>query len=339
MKHRWIMILIIVFGLTACSSGGNSPKSNQDDESTINPSKTYEEFNLNLSSGPADLGRLNMSLTKLGAFQSVFNFTFNGEDDWVYQVETRYDGKLIEYNLEIIGVAESIDPGDVRLVNNSGINQMIGPGTDNLCVQFPDEMNTGVLFISPVDVINPDILIQDWEITKNQPFLEREADIHTTSQDYYYGWEDIDAELVIDTKTGAILRYTFDAVGSDPLYGNGAGLIHGEFIVEEIGPQKIHQVAGCEIPVPIPADARNIVILTGMYSFESDLGPVKLDQFFDRELLINGWGRQSAQVNDDAREGILIYFTSSQTLTIHIQAKDTEDFSEGFQVTLFLEDN
>ncbi|MEN8241499.1 MAG: hypothetical protein ABFS17_06240 [Chloroflexota bacterium] len=278
-----------------------------------------------------------MSLAKLGPFYSVFSLQFDGSEDWVYQVETRFDGKSIEYNLGITGVTRSSDPGDVRLVNTEGINQMIGPGTDNLCAQFPDEMNTGVLFISPVDVINPDILKQDWDIEKNQSFLDRDATIQSSEQDYYYGWEDIEAELVIDEKTGAILRYTFDAVGSDPLYGNGGGKIHGEFVVREVAPQKIQQVVGCEIPVPIPTDAHNIIILPGMYSFETELGPVKLDKFFDQELLINGWGRDTAMVNDEDREGILIYFTDTETLTVHIQALNPEDFSEGYQVRLYLE--
>jgi hypothetical protein len=278
-----------------------------------------------------------MSLAELGPFSALFTLEFDGRDDWVYQVRTRYDNSQVEYNLEITGVTTSTDPGDVRLVNLGGVNQMIGPGTDNYCVQFPDEMDTGVLFISPVDLVDPGSLSENWRIEKEHIFLDREVEIHTANQDYYFGWENIEAEMVIDNKTGAILSYTFDAVGADPLYGNGGGKIHGEFIVDELTRQKISPIDGCEIPVPIPDDASNIVILPGLYSFNTALGPVKMDEFYDQELLIDGWGRESALVDDSVREGVLVYFSETKTLTVHIQAVNPDDFTQGYQVKLYLE--
>jgi hypothetical protein len=279
-----------------------------------------------------------MSLAKLGPFYSIFVLNFEGSQDWVYKVETRYDGELIEYSLEIEGVESTKNPGDVRLVNTNGVNQMKGPGTDDLCMQFPDEMNTGVLFLSPVDVVNPDALIQNWEIQENQLYIGRQTSRYNTSQDYYYGWEDIEVTFSIDTATGAMLNYIFDTAGSDPLYGYGGGEIHGEFSVVEVGPQKIKPVEGCEIPIPIPEDAHNLIILPGVFSYETSLGPVKTDQFLAQELLNRGWGQETAEVNDEIREGFLTYSSETQTLTVHIQAINPEDFSEGYLIRLYLED-
>jgi hypothetical protein len=357
MKKLWPIILVILLGLSACSFGSpnnfsnstNSGSSNNSDTANSKPSQnnepsdssensTYEDFSLNLSTGPADLGNLKMSLAELGPFRSIFYLTFNGKQDWVYQVETRYDGALTEYSLHIEGLESSKNPGDIRLVNSNGINKMIGPGTDNVCMQFPDEMPTGALFLSPVDLVNPDALIQDWQIQENQLYLGRQTSRYTTAQDYYYGWEDVEVTFNIDSQSGAMLNYIFDTVGKDPLYDYGGGEIHGEFSVVEIGPQKILPVEGCEIPIPIPEDAYEIIILPGVFSYKSSLGPVKTDQFLTQELLPQGWGREAAEVNDDIREGFLTYISETQTLAVHVQAINPEDFSEGYLIRLYLED-
>jgi hypothetical protein len=345
MKKIWLMSLAIILGLSACSSNNPStPSQNDRDNGNLSQEieqedASYEEFALDLSSGPANLKKLKMSLANLGAFKAVFTLEFDGRDDWSYQVETRYDGRLIEYSLHIEGVPEAHNPGDLRLVNNDGINQMIGPGTDNSCVQFPDDMKTGALFLSPVDFINPDVLLNNWDITEGDIYLDREAAAYSTEQDYYYGWENIEVDFLLDTQTGAILSYLFNAVGSDPLYDFGGGAIHGNFNVIEIGPQNIEPVKGCEIPLPIPSDAYNIIILPGVYSYQSNLGPVKTDNHFGQVLPPLGWTRDTAVVNDAIREGYLIYKTDKQTLTVHIQAINPEDFSEGYLVRLYLEEN
>lgn len=338
MKKFWPLFLAIVLGLTACNFGGNTPNSNQNNQSgNDSQSGAYDEFSLNLASGPADLGKLNMSLDKLGPFRSIFVLSFDGDQDWVYKVETRYDGVLIEYSLHIEGVDPTKNPGDVRLVNTNGDNRMRGPGTDELCIQFPDEMNTGVLFLSPVDLVNPDALIQSWNIQESQLYLGRQTSRYTTSQDYYYGWEDIAVTFNIDTSSGAMLNYIFDAVGSDPLYEYGGGKIHGEFSIIEIGSQEILPIEGCKIPIPIPEDAHNIIILPGVYSYESSVGPVRTDQFLTQELAPLGWTLVTKEVNDDTREGFLNYASESQTLTVHVQAINPEDFSEGYLIRLYLE--
>lgn len=339
MKKFWPIFLVIIVGLTACSFGSNSTSGDQNDnEADSSATDTYQEFSLNLSSGPADLGNLSMSLANLGPFYSIFELRFKGNQDWVYQVETRYDGVMIEYTLHIEGVESSKNPGDVRLVNSDGINQMIGPGTDNFCMQFPDDMNTGVLFLSPVDLVNPDALIQNWEIRENQLYLGRQTSRYTTSQDYYYGWEEIEVTFDIDAESGAMLNYKFDAEGSDPLYDYGGGKIHGEFSVIEFGSQMITPIEGCDIPIPVPEDAHSIIIFPGVFSYESSLGPVKTDSFLEQELVPLGWERDAAQVNDDIREGVLTYSSETQMLTVHIQAINPEDFSEGYIIRLYLED-
>jgi hypothetical protein len=345
MKKVWPLLLVILLGLSACSTNNaddvpNRPGQDRENNSQASQEeRTYDEFSLDLGSGPANLNRLKMSLANLEGFSAVFTLSFDGSKDWLYQVETRYDGELIEYNLHIEGVDTTQNPGDLRLVNTSGTNRMIGPGTDNTCVQFPDQMRTGVLFLSPVDVINPDVLIDNWTIEEGQTYLNREVAFYNTGQDYYYGWEDIEVSFILDSATGAILGYVFDAAGGDPLYGYGGGEIHGEFTVVEIGPQEIEPVEGCEFPFPLPDDAYDIIILPGVFSYQSSLGPVRTDRHFGQVLPPLGWSRDTAQINDEVREGFLIYISDTHTLTIHIQALNPEDFSEGYLIRLYIEDN
>lgn len=342
MKKLWPLILVILLGLTACSLGSsNSEHSNPDqnnEPADSGANSTYDDFSLNLSTGPADLGSLKMSLAELGPFRSIFLLTFDGSQDWIYQLETRYDGVLTEYNLHIEGLESSKNPGDIRLVNSYGVNKMIGPGTDDICMQFPDEMPTGALFLSPVDLVNPDALVQDWKVQENQLYLGRQTSRYTTSQDYYYGWEDVEVTFNIDSACGAMLNYIFDTVGKDPLYDYGGGKIHGEFSVVEVGPQKIAPIEGCEIPIPIPEDAYEIIILPGVYSYKSSVGPVRTDQFLTEELHARGWVRETGEINDAIREGFLTYISETQTLTVHVQAINPEDFSEGYLIRLYLED-
>ena len=286
--------------------------------------------------GPADLGSLDMSLESLGEFHASFTLEFSGDSDWVYRVDTRVGGEQIEYSLQIEGVDGAQNPGDVRLVNSNGINQMNGEGTDNACVQFPDEFETEVLFLSPTDLIDLENFSKELESEGEDTVAGRAALIYLGDKFRFEGWMVVRITVWIDQETEAILQIEFSARGQDPLFGTGGGGITGRFVVEEIGPQTIDPVEGCEIDIPLPEDAYDFYIFPGLIAFKTSLGPVKLDRFYQSKLLSEGWRWQKPTISND-RNALLTFFSDTRDLEIQVEPL-SDDFSEGYQVRVFIED-
>ncbi len=322
--HR-LKILMVVLVLTALACGTGSG------------TNTPESVEGLAEIGPADLGTLDLSLDTLGAFHAVFVLEFEGESDWTYQVDTRSNGELIEYDLHIEGVDEAQNPGDVRLVNNDGVNQMNGAGTDFECVQFPDEFETGVLFLSPNDLIDLEDFSEELEDVGEEKIAGREATEYLGKRNKYAGWRSLKLSVWVDDETGAVLQIDFSARGSDPIFGAGSGKISGKFTVKKIGSQQIQPVEGCEIDIPLPEDAANIIIFPGMIAFETSLGPVRLGRFYKKILSPEGWMWEEPVIAED-RKALLTFYSDEGTLTILIEPISA-DFSQGYQVQMFIEFN
>jgi hypothetical protein len=333
------VVLVIIIGIflvinnadSSSSGGGRSSGSGGGESSSSNP------FEGTFESGPADLGTLGMSLDALGPFQATFTITFNGKTDWVYQVVTRYDGEQVEYSLHIEGLDPALNPGDVRLVNSGGINRMVGPGTDGACVQFPDSFETVALFITPIDLIEPEDFSDEWLEAGLESVAGRDSETFSVAQSSFLGWDDVTVTYAVDSETGAILSFTFEARGADPLFDTGDGRISGEFVVTEIGPQEIDAVEGCEVGFPLPDDATDLVMFPGMIAFKTMLGPVKLDKFFNQRLVPLGWVWQEPAISDE-RQGLLTYTSETQEMNILIKPVNPDDFGEGYEVEIFIED-
>ena len=320
--HR-LKILMVVLVLTALSCGTGSGTA------------TPESVEGLVEIGPADLGTLDLSLDTLGAFHAIFVLEFEGDTDWTYQVDTRSDGELIEYNLHIEGVDKAQNPGDVRLVNNDGVNQMNGAGTDFECVQFPDEFETGVLFLSPNDLIDLEDFLEELEDVGEEKIAGREATEYLGKRNKYAGWRSLKLSVWVEDETGAVLQIDFTARGPDPIFGAGSGKISGNFTVKEIGSQQIQPVEDCEIDIPLPEDATNVIKFPGMIAFETSLGPVKLGRFYKKILLPEGWQWEAPVIAED-RESMLTLYSDERTLTILIEPISA-DFSQGYQVQIFIE--
>lgn len=329
MRKMWLPIGALLLAALACGTNGNVSGITGAQEPV---------FEGNFDSRPAELGALAMSLEELGPFHARFLLTFKGDDDYTYQVDTRYDGSQVEYSLEIDGVDPVKNPGDVRLVNREGWNQMRGAGTDRVCVQFPDDFESRPLFITPLDLIDTKNFSDKWEDGGESQVAGLTAASLAAEQDEYAGWENVEVTYAKDEDTGAILNFEFKAKGPDPLFGGGEGKVEGLFEVLEVGPQEIAPIVGCEIAIPMPDDAIVILNLPGLVVFETSLGPVKLDNFYKVELVANGWGREEPVTGDD-RESMLGYFTDESRIDIHLEAINPDDFSEGYTVEVFYGNN
>ena len=140
----------------------------------------------------------------------------------------------------------------------------------------------------------------------------------------------------IDQESEAILQIEFSARGQDPLFSAGDGEITGKFIIEEIGPQEIVPIEGCEIDIPLPEDAYDLLIFPGLIAFKTSLGPVMLDRFYQGELLPEGWRWQEPTIPEN-RNALLTFFSDTRDLNIHVKPL-SDDFSEGYQVEIFIEE-
>lgn len=337
MKKIWAIAVVLLMATLACSgfSGGNRGNGAGGSAS----GGAGGSFAGSFDPAPADLGTLIMSLEDLGPFRASFVITFEGRRDYTYQVDTRYDGKQVEYDLKIEGVDADQDPGDVRLVNRDGVNRMRGAGTDRQCIQFPDEFETAALFLNPLDLIDLDAFSQDWADDGGTIVANRPATSFSAEEKTYAGWQDVSVTYVLDRDTDALLQFEFEAEGLDPLFDGGKGRIQGLFEVLEVGSQTIEPVKGCQVDFPLPDDASQIIVFPGLVVFETGLGPIKLDTFYRQELVAElGWQREEP-VTGENRESLLSYFTEGRRLDMHLEALNPEDFNEGFKVEVFIEAN
>ncbi len=346
MQRLKIVILFLFLFVPACSTASTSTTTSNPSTTTTSTTTTSTSIetaivtpkpvNIGAEVGPVDLGSLDMSLVTLGEFHASFTLVFRGNSKWVYRVDTRSGGEQIEYSLHIEGVDGAQNPGDVRLVNSNGINQMNGPGTDNACVQFSDDFETKVLFLSPDDLIDLENFSEELEPEGEDTVAGRAAFTYLGDKFRFEGWGDVHIAVWIDQETDAVLQIKFNAKGQDPMFGAGGGEFTGLFVVEEIGFQDIEPIEGCEIDVPLPNDAYDVLIFPGLIAFKTSLGPVKLDYFYQVELLSVGWRWEKPTISND-RNALLTFFSDTRDLNIHVNPL-SDDFSEGYQVEVFIED-
>lgn len=334
MRRLFCLIVLLVVSITACQM-----KSAPNETAQL-PVKSEDSgpYKLDLDKAPANLGELKMNLNQLGPFHSRFTLEFEGQTNWVYRVDTRSDGTNIEYQLVVDGVEESLDLGDVRLVNSSGQNYMSGPATDELCFQFPDTFETEPLFLGPTEFIHLTELNPLPEETGTESILGREAVHYTASPESHLGWKNVSISFWIDPQSDAALKYEFTADGNDPLYLKGDGKLHGLFEVLEIGPQEIGAIPNCVIDFPMPDDAAGLIRFPGMLSFTTNLRPAKLDKFYTKALEPQGWTREKPQTNPKTQDKVFEYSSQNSSIIIHMVPLNLNDFSEGYQVEIYFDE-
>jgi hypothetical protein len=272
--------------------------------------------------GGSTAAYVGLQLSALPGYHATFELLFAGQKSWRYQLELRADGAQLEYRLHIEGPGQAQNPGDVRLVASGGTSRMLGAGTDDQCVQFPSDLNLGQSFVTPDHLVAPEDLA---------PVLRRGVDDdlngvpsqHYTAREAVLGpWRDAQVDVWLDSARGSVLGYKLLLSGSDPLFGGGVGTLAGTFRVNAVGPQSIEPVPGCEIDLPIPADAARLVKLPGLITFESAASMEEVAAFFQTRLPEAGWLPEGEPLaGGDAL--VLAYRRAEDSLNINIEPNDT----------------
>jgi hypothetical protein len=253
---------------------------------------------------------------------------FQGTYSWTYRLETRTDGRKMAYDLHIEGVEPPQNPGDVRVVIDGDVARMRGPATEDACVQFPSDFDLQRSFLSPDELLPPHQVEDALHVSGDDVIAGRTSTHFTLRQPEIAGWQDVEVDVWKDDATGVVLRYDLRLMGSDPLFDAGQGVLVGQLVVVEIGPQVIEPIAGCEIPLPLPPDATQLVSMPGLISFESASTAEQMVTFYQNALPEEGWAPTS-----DPQPGVdailLSYRRDGQTLDINI-----ETAGEGVHVEL-----
>lgn len=297
-------IAVLLLALTAVCSGCSKPPAS--------PTVSAERAQVY-----AGLG-----LENLEAYHARFELRFEGDYEWVYLLETRADGRTLEHSLHLEGVSAARNPGDVRLVIEGGNARMRGPGTDDECLRFPVSLDLGLQFLTPDDLIRPGKLGQLPEAAGSETTAGVKTTHYSLSRADLDGWRDLEVGLWLDEGSGAVLRYDLSAAGPDPLFDAGEGVLSGQFVVDDVGPQTIEPVAGCEIDLPLPLDATDLVKLPGgLIAFESIADVAEIGAFYQAEMPQAGWSPlEEPQAGVDAL--VLSYGRDGETIQINIETRD-----------------
>ena len=216
------------------------------------------------------------------------------------------------------------------MVSQGGVSRMRGPGTEDECLQFPTGFDLGPAFLTPDDLVEPALIAPLF----TPQFQEEVAGVATTRYSFRRGelneWQDIQIDIWQDNNAPNVLRYDLQMSGNDPFFEAGAGRMLGRYQVQSIGPQTILPVEGCELDLPIPETATNLVKLPGLVAFESSAPIVELVTHFLEALPTHGW----EPLTDPLEEGsaiLLTYVKDEQALRINIEQKEV-----GTTVEMFL---
>jgi hypothetical protein len=259
-----------------------------------------------------------LNLETLPGYHATFEQLFAGEVTWKYQLELRADGEAVEANLHIEGPSRAQNPGDVRMVTAGGASRMLGPGTDNQCVQFPSDMDLGQAFVTPDHLIPPVVLAPALDPAGEESLLGLPTEHFTASQSGLGRWQEAQIGLWRAKEQGAVLGYDLLLTGADPLFGGGPGRLAGTFRVQAVGQQAIEPIQGCAPALPLPAGASRLVLLPGLISFDSAASPEAIAAFYQAELPGLGWQAESApQAGGNAL--VLAFTRREETLTVNIE--------------------
>jgi hypothetical protein len=278
------------------------------------------------SSSPPPPTQSSLNLRTLEAYHTTFDMHFEGTYRWGYRLESCTDGSAMAYYLHIEGVSTPQNLGDIRVVVEGDVARMRGPATDDACVQFPSDFNLGRSFLSPDDLIPP----QDLSALRAlgvEAVARREATHYTLRQPELAGWRDVEIDVWRDNETGVTLRYNLQLAGSDPLFDAGDGLLSGQFAVDDIGPQTIEPIAGCEIDLPLPSDAARLVRMPGLIAFESTATSDATVAFYQAALAQAGW-ESIAEPEAGIDAVVLSYRRDGQTLDVNIEVREAGVYVE-----------
>jgi hypothetical protein len=107
----------------------------------------------------------------------------------------------------------------------------------------------------------------------------------------------------------------------DPLFDAGLGVLTAHYEVLAIGPQEIVPVEGCEIDIPLPETAANLVKLPDFIAFESPDPAAEVVTFYLKALPAAGWEAQG-DILEGGNAVLLNYSRGEETLSINIEQQE-----------------
>lgn len=301
-KSILILLSLVMFLLSGCSSGPVASKES---------APVGQAASANLNPAKLQITALNRDVQQ--SYSSTFVVKFEGPKPWTYQLKTRKSTSLREMSLHIEGISGSSNPGDVRLVTDGKTSWMIGPGTDNECIQYPN--NQGM---DPT-LLYPEMLVADKDLAGLFQYAgEESSSLHFTGKAAALsGWKDAQVEAWQDKSSRALTKFKMQASGTDQFFGTGEGKLTASYDTAGLG-AAIEPVKGCEINVPLPKSAKMFVRLPGMASFESPDELEAIQVFFQSQLPQAGWAeKEPASTAEGAT--ILSYQKNGDGVEIHIE--------------------
>jgi outer membrane lipoprotein-sorting protein len=298
-KYFFPIVLLLVFVLSGCSAQANQPTNTH----PVDPSK------------PAFSG---LNRDGLGDYSSTFTMQFEGPSPWTYQLKTRISANLREIRLHIEGIKASENPGDIRLVTDGKTSWMIGPGTDQECVQFPNNQGMDPTGIYPESLIPPQELASLLQYTGEETVAGATTLHYSGSARMAGGWQNVLVESWQEKTSQALLKFTLQANGNDQIFNAGAGTLTARYEAAGLGSAPIEPVKGCEISVPLPDSAQNFVRLPGLASFDSDAEVGEIQNFYQSSLPQENWTENEPPAQSDGAT-ILSYRKDAEGVEIHIE--------------------
>ncbi len=268
----------------------------------------------------------------MDAYSDQFEIQFNGPTKWFYQIRTKKSSGLQEINLHIEGVDQAHNPGDIRMVTDGVTTWMIGEGTDNECVQYPNNLGLDPTFIYP------ETFIPFQDLSSIVSYLGEEqksgkASMHFSGKNFLIGgWKDASVDLWQDKLSKTLNQLTMNASGEDPFFGTGTGMVNAHYVVDATAPTAIEPVAGCEINVPLPENAQTFIRLPGIASFESPSGTDEIIAFYLAILSEQNWAEKEAPAESE-KAIMLSYQRDAEEVQIKIERTE----AGGSKITLIFQ--
>lgn len=311
MKRIFLCTLIWLLVSLACSlPGSHSPS----------PTAASPVSDLLAATQTETVEYSGLNLQALKAYHARFEMLMENATGWVYQLDTRSDGELTEFSLHIDKIDPSLNPGDIRLVTDGNTNWMIGPGTQDQCLQFPSDLGLTKSFLMPDDLFSPQTITGILTTAGRDELLGYSTTHYSAQQASLETWQEVSLELWRADDPPAILRYDFSGFGPDPFFNTGEGQLTARLIVLEVAPQQIDAIPGCEIDLPLPENIARLVRLPDLISFESNISLQEMIAFFQSALDDEGWLQvEPPMQNNDTV--LLAYQRDKQTLDINIEQK------------------
>lgn len=269
--RRFFIFLSIVLIITACA-----------------PPRTSSVKRSSSSKKDGDVFT-GINLSHLSDYQTTYDIEFNGDYSWRYSLTTHFDGKRTEYNLHIEGVDPARNPGDIRLVAEKETSWMTGPGVEHECFMFPSDFEIDYTFLTPDDTFPPEEIAPLLTYESKQREGDLSINVYTADIPEHEGWSDLNIVLWLVKDEDYPLKYDIEATGQDPLFDAGKGQFRGAFSVAYDPGYVIEPITGCDISIPLPEGADQVVRFPGLVSFETKDTPENLIIFYQDYLNSNGW--------------------------------------------------